>query len=470
MSDTTNGFKKIATDSSSKKFFIFIGVVILAVGGYVFFAPNNAGNNENSRLRTVPGGKDTVLGGEVNEVYEEALRQADRQRIEDAKQQGASAIPSIIGNKTQEQNPVELTIENEDPEVVRPGLPQNNNSQEVVQIDIPEPEPKRIPTKIELPQIDKPVITPRPVNEPDPVPQQPAPQPAPQPTPAPAPAPQPQPAVPNINQDLQGAIAAQMAQITATMEAPPGVPETKYFYTPEENQEVEGSNTQTTYTGSEFNSDMTSSNVTIENSENISLPNEGQNSGQGEETEVEFPLPGEILYARMISRANSDAPGPILAEIVQGELAGATAIGTFSVANENLILQFNSVTIRETMSGEEINKNLPINAIAVDTKYIGTALATDVDRHLFERIAVTFGTSFIGGLGELIASSGGTTTTTQDGTTTQNNPELELKDQALSAAGSAVGDAGSMLEEYYGSKPTTVIVESGTPIGLMFLQ
>ena len=64
------------------------------------------------------------------------------------------------------------------------------------------------------------------------------------------------------------------------------------------------------------------------------------------------PLPGHILYARLISQANSDAPAPIIAEIVQGEMAGSRVLGSFTVANEKLILEFNTLVIEKTLSGK----------------------------------------------------------------------------------------------------------------------
>ena len=452
---TKDGFKKIAQDGSSKKFFIFIGGALILVLGYLLLAPANDSAPSDSRLRTVPGGNKTVLGGEVNEVYEQALREADRQRIEDAKQQGASAIPSIIGNKTQEQNPVELTIEEKNPEVVRPGLPTvNNQPREIIKIELPTTQPKDLPTNIELPKVDKPLIQPRPTQPSVPVVN---PAPAPVATPAPAPAPKPSPAqvMPQVDEALRSSILTKMNQIASKMEAGPGNPQIQYFYEPQEEVSV-ATNSQ------EFIMAPAPSALTIDD---VSLPKDST-----DKPVIEFPLPGQILYAQLKSRANSDTPGPILAEIVQGDLAGTTLLGSFSVANEALILQFNTATVTETLSGEVVNDTFPINAIAVDTKYIGTALATDVDRHLFERIAVTFATSFIGGFGELMASSGGTTITQPDGTVIEQNPTLTVKDQALSSAGQAVGEVGGILNEYYGNKPTTVIVESGTPIGLLFLQ
>ena len=68
---------------------------------------------------------------------------------------------------------------------------------------------------------------------------------------------------------------------------------------------------------------------------------------------ISTPLPGNILYAQLISRANSDSPGPIVAEIVQGELAGAKVLGSFTQANDSLIIEFNSISIGKTLSGKK---------------------------------------------------------------------------------------------------------------------
>ena len=43
-------------------------------------------------------------------------------------------------------------------------------------------------------------------------------------------------------------------------------------------------------------------------------------------------------------------------------------------------------------------------------------------------------------------------------------------EEAARASASGVGEAGTVFNEVYGIRPTTVIVESGTPIGLLFLK
>src|SRR3546814_19326041 len=77
-----------------------------------------------------------------------------------------------------------------------------------------------------------------------------------------------------------------------------------------------------------------------------------------------------------------------------------------------------------------VNGSVQVDAVAVDTKYIGTAMATDVDHHYFLKIGTAFVTSFFQGLGQAISSSG-STTTNNTGTTTTSNPDLTGGQRAL---------------------------------------
>ncbi|WP_315923055.1 DotG/IcmE/VirB10 family protein [Mesorhizobium sp. SP-1A] len=186
-------------------------------------------------------------------------------------------------------------------------------------------------------------------------------------------------------------------------------------------------------------------------------------------SKIKLPLAGTILYAELVSRANSDSPGPVLARILQGEYTGATLIGSFQTAQNSLIISFNKMTVKKTASGEEINETVPIETVAVDTKYIGTGLATKVDRHLFQKLAIGFTASFAEGFGDALANNGTTTVVTEGGSTISSRPKLNTNEQLLSAGGKAVSSAGSILMDEFGRRPTTVIVESGTAIGVLFL-
>lgn len=186
-------------------------------------------------------------------------------------------------------------------------------------------------------------------------------------------------------------------------------------------------------------------------------------------SKVKLPLAGKILYAQMVSRANSDSPGPVLAKIVQGEYAGATLIGSFQKAQDSLIISFDRMTVEKNRDGEEINETVEIKSVAVSTDYIGTGLATSVDRHMFQKIAIGFTAAFAQGLGEAVSQNGQTTYNTSNGTITTSNDDLDTKEELMAAGGKAVAQTGSILMDEFGRRPTTIIVESGTPIGVLFL-
>ncbi|WP_408903128.1 DotG/IcmE/VirB10 family protein [Methylobacterium radiotolerans] len=181
-----------------------------------------------------------------------------------------------------------------------------------------------------------------------------------------------------------------------------------------------------------------------------------------------LPLPGTILYAETIGEANSDAPGPVLVQILQGPLAGARLIGTFRVAQEALVLEFERMTVPEDRQARKPARVVQLKAVAVDTEKLGTAMATDVDRRLFEKVAFGFSAAFLQGFGQAIAQSGTTVTRDLYGTT-YSTPRLSTKEQLLVAGGAASGQVGATLNQVFGNRPTTVKVRAGTPVGILFL-
>lgn len=178
------------------------------------------------------------------------------------------------------------------------------------------------------------------------------------------------------------------------------------------------------------------------------------------------PPPGTILYARLLGRANSDTPGPVIAEILQGELIGARVIGQFQAGRDGLLIQFRTLTI-PARSGRPASVHT-IEAVAVDTEHLGTSLATSINRRELERVALAFGTAFMRGLGQAVAQSGAVISQGLTGTVIQN-PVLDTRRQLLVGAGAAAGAAGEVIQDIYGNRPPTIIVEAGTPFGLLFL-
>lgn len=191
--------------------------------------------------------------------------------------------------------------------------------------------------------------------------------------------------------------------------------------------------------------------------------------GEGGNDSIEpglVPLPGTILYARMLGRANSDTPGPVVAEILQGELLGARLVGQFQAGRDGLLIQFRTMTI-PARNGRPPSV-VQIEAVAVDTDNLGASLATSVNRRELERIALAFGTAFMRGLGQAVAQSGAIVSQGLTGTIVQNRT-LDTRQQLLVGAGAAAGAAGDVIQDIYGNRPPTIIVEAGTPFGLLFL-
>jgi intracellular multiplication protein IcmE len=181
---------------------------------------------------------------------------------------------------------------------------------------------------------------------------------------------------------------------------------------------------------------------------------------------IQVPPPGTILYARLIGRANSDNPGPIVGEILQGDFLGARIVGQFQTGRDGLIMQFRTMTI-PARNGQP-PRVVQIEAVAVDTDTLSSSLATSVNRRELERIAFAFGTAFLRGLGQAIGQSGTIVSRGLTGVVVQN-PTFNTRQQLLIGAGAAAGAAGEIAQEIYGNRPPTIIVEAGTPFGLLFL-
>lgn len=251
---------------------------------------------------------------------------------------------------------------------------------------------------------------------------------------------------------------AQMSRLMDAMDEVPTGPATTYFYS-EPAQDASASQTQATLAQS------TPTSLAFQDNVQVNTP------GAMTRNDLPFKLPlaGNILYGQMDSGANSDNPGPVVASIVQGELAGAKLVGQFTTTQDALVIEFDRISINKTINGRTINDTFPIQAVAVDTKHAGTGVATSVDRHMFERVALTFGTAFLAGWGDMIRTSGQTTYQTDNGVF-YGNQNYSRKDIIRGATGNAAEEVGEIFNDLYRNKPTTIKVANGTPIGILFLE
>jgi Bacterial conjugation TrbI-like protein. len=388
--------KNVFADPGSKKVGIvaFLGIAACAV--YVF-----SGTEEvpvpPSTLAKAPISNAPAQGGTIlSPSYTAAVKQDDERRINEAREKGTSAMPTVILGAPAQQTPLLVEEKEEEP-----------------------PAPPEVPTPKE------PVIEQRPVIA---MPVQPA-----------VPIVAPPPPVQNP-QDIQ-----RMSEAVASIARRPyPVAEVQYLYDAQQAPAT-----------------------TAPTQSAPSVPAQAASTAQ--KSRIKVPLAGEILYAQLVGRANSDAPGPVIAKILQGPYAGATLVGSFQTRRDSLTIQFSKMTVHTTADGEEINETVDINAVAVDTKHIGTALATSVDRHLFEKLAISLASSFAEGFGRVISQRNTTTTYRSDGSYTSQSAALSARDELLAAGGHAIAQTGNILMDEFGRRPTTIIVDAETPIGVLFL-
>lgn len=183
------------------------------------------------------------------------------------------------------------------------------------------------------------------------------------------------------------------------------------------------------------------------------------------------PAPGTILYARLVGRVNSDVPGPVIGEVLQGPLSGARLLGQFQFSERGVIINFTSMTLGvRDADGSERTETARIRAVAVDSANLGAAMATSIDRRILERVALGFATAFMQGLGTAIAASGASTTVLPGGSVSVTTPTLNTTQQLLIAGGGAAGNTARIIEQTYGRRRTTIVVEADTPFGLLFLD
>jgi intracellular multiplication protein IcmE len=171
---------------------------------------------------------------------------------------------------------------------------------------------------------------------------------------------------------------------------------------------------------------------------------------------------GRIEYAQMITEANSDVPGPILAQLASGPLAGSRMIGSFQKQDDYLTLNFTSVVV----DGVAISTS----AVALDPETSRPGVVTDVDRKYFQRIILPAAAAFVEGMGKAIADSGTTTVTVDGGAAVSDSKELDTEQQLFKGLEEASSKAGKVLDAEGNKAQVMVKVAAGTHIGVFFTK
>jgi intracellular multiplication protein IcmE len=175
---------------------------------------------------------------------------------------------------------------------------------------------------------------------------------------------------------------------------------------------------------------------------------------------------GTIMYAVLLTAVNSDEPGPVLAEIVQGKFKGARLMGTLSNQGQKVLLSFNTLTL------PKLSESIAINTVAIDENTTRTALSSDTNNHYWLRYGTLFASAFIQGYGQSFINSAPNYNLSLFGPPTPNQPtqnNLSPRDRVFVGLGQVGLQYSSVLRDIFNTPPT-VKVFSGTPMGILFLS
>lgn len=194
---------------------------------------------------------------------------------------------------------------------------------------------------------------------------------------------------------------------------------------------------------------------------------QAETSGSGsvdtdDENAILLPA-GTIEYAQLITEANTDVPGPIVAEIVTGPFKGARIIGTFGETYDYLTLNFDTIIL----DGVDYSAK----AVAIDPATTLPGMATDIDRRYFTRVVLPVAAEFISGFASAISESGTTTIVVEGNTTTETTSNNRDKDQEVALGVATAGqELSGIIKEIKDNNPQLLRVRAGTPMGILFVE
>ncbi len=170
---------------------------------------------------------------------------------------------------------------------------------------------------------------------------------------------------------------------------------------------------------------------------------------------------GTIEYGQILIEANTDAPGPILAQIYTGPLKGARLLGSFQSTDQYITLSFNMIIIDGI--------NYPVEAVAIDPDTTLPGIITEIDHRYFKRIILPMAAEFVSGLADAVSESG-TTTVVIAGDTVSESESDKTNEQEVASGISAAGDELSeIMEDEADATEPMLRVASGTPVGILFV-
>ncbi len=170
---------------------------------------------------------------------------------------------------------------------------------------------------------------------------------------------------------------------------------------------------------------------------------------------------GTIEYGQLLIEANTDAPGPVLVQMVSGPLRGARILGSFQSTDKYIILRFHSIV----MDGVSYQAD----AVGIDPNTTLPGLITDIDNHYFKRIILPAAAKFVSGLAGAISESGTTSIYISDSTVTQSESDKDSEQEVASGIEEAGDSLSDILDDEADKTEPTLRVASGTPMGILFV-
>lgn len=176
-------------------------------------------------------------------------------------------------------------------------------------------------------------------------------------------------------------------------------------------------------------------------------------------------MAGSLYYGILISSVDSDIKSDVVATIESGKYRNAKLLGKFTMDNEWV----NGVTIE---FNQMIWKGLrtTVHAVAVNNHY-SPSLADDVDHHWFMRIGGLVTASFVKGYATPYANSNQPIIVPTGGSSQQQT--YYTPPSAKQAAMTGFGEVGKSFEPIFKNlwnRPTTITVDSGHGVGILFLS
>ena len=185
-------------------------------------------------------------------------------------------------------------------------------------------------------------------------------------------------------------------------------------------------------------------------------------AAQGSEQVENIILPaGTIEYGQLLIEANTDAPGPVLAQIVSGPLRGSRVLGAFTSTDEYLTLNFSQLVLDGI--------SYSIEAVAIDPATTLPGMITEIDRKYFTRIVLPMAAEFVTGLTDAISESGTTSVFISDSSVTQSTEDKDSKQEVSSGLSEAGEKLSEILDEEADKAQPMLRVAAGTPLGVLFV-